>query len=121
MSTQSTDTDAPSRELTNLLRLNGASDAFINVILTDPEDANVSRNSCREEVLKWVRWNDGEITEDALEAPSFGGGFFEKVWHGEIGAAYGHADSNNQAILIEAFGINYLNSVRPADYPEVTA
>lgn len=112
---------APEQELIHLLRANGASDAFLTVIQTNPEDAGVETNKLRNEINKWVRWNDGEIDEDALQRPGFGGGFFEKVWHGEIGEAYGHADSNNKAILKEAFGVNYINRQRPAGYPEVTA
>lgn len=120
MSTQTTRDDDVSRELINTLRAVGASDAFITVIQTSPEEAGAERNSCRAEVLKWVRWNDGEVTEEAMK-PHYGGGFFKKVWDGEIGEAYGHADSNNQAILIEAFGVNYINRNRPSHLSEVTA
>lgn len=121
MSTTTSRDDEMSRELINVLRSAGASAAFIAVVKTDPEEAGAERNSCRAEVLKWIRWNDGEVSEDSLEDPSFGGGFFEKVWNGEIGAAYGHADTNNQAILIEAFGVNRINRDRPAHLSEVTA
>jgi len=120
MSMQTTDGEEVNRELINTLRAVGASDAFITVIQTKPEEAGAKRNSCRDEVLKWVRWNDGEVTQEAMK-PTYGGGFFKKVWDGEIGEAYGHADSNNQAILIEAFGVNYLNRVLPSHAPKVMA
>lgn len=119
MSMQTTD-DEMSRELINTLRAVGASDAFITVIQTSADEAGAKRNSCRAEVLKWLDWNDGEVTEEAMK-PHYGGGFFKKVWDGEIGEAYGHADSNNQAILIEAFGANYINRALPAHAPKVTA
>lgn len=112
---------APEQELIHLLRVEGASDAFITVIQTDPEEAGAKKNSCRNEINKWIRWNDGEIDEDALQRPGFGGGFFEKLWNGNLYEAYNHADANNQRILQEAFGLAYINRQRPTGYPEVTA
>lgn len=111
----------PEDELISLLRAEGASDEFLVLLETDPEEAGVERNSCRSEINKWIRWNDGEISEDALERPGFGGGFFEKMWRGDLYAAYNHADMNNKALLKLAFGISRINSDRPVGYSEVTA
>lgn len=110
----------PEAELTHLLRAEGASDAFITLIKTNPEEAGVEVNKARNEVNKWIRWNDGEVEEEALK-PHYGGGFFKKMWDGEVYEAYNHADSSNKALLREAFGLSYINRQRPAGYPEVTA
>jgi hypothetical protein len=111
----------PERELINLLRESGASDAFITLLKTNSEDVGVERNSCRAEINKWVRWNDGEINEEAVRELSFGGGFFKEMWNGELYNAFKRADSSNKAILTEAFGLAYINSQRPAGRPKVTA
>lgn len=101
----------PERELINTLRTVGASDVFITMIQTSIEGTAAEKNSCLWEVNKWVRWNDGEVTEKAMK-PNYGGSFFTAMWEGDVGNAYSRADNNNRALLVEAFGKKYIEDQR---------
>lgn len=86
-------------ELLGALRAAGASDVAITLADTHVEGV---RHSVLEELKKWA---DGgaPTVESVEEAARLGGGFFQKVWEGDIVDAFLHADSNNQRLFREAF------------------
>lgn len=110
-------TDLTRFEKDNLL-LAGASEELIEMCETEVDGLvrrdgkPVDRNSVLEEVKKYTRkWE----TLDENSAPGFshmGGGFFSKIWDGELYAAYNHADQNNKAIMAEAFDARQINEGR---------
>lgn len=55
---------------------------------TDPEDANLPN------------------VDDVKEAQRLGGGFFGKLWDGELCAAFTHADHNNQKLMLDEFTVD---------------
>lgn len=86
-------------ELLGALRAAGASEVAITLARTHIEGV---RHSVLEELRKWA--DDGAPTVDSVEkAARLGGGFFQKVWDGDIVDAFLHADSNNQRLFREAF------------------
>lgn len=94
--------DEHNDELHDALDAAGASQmmhAFMNVRVPH-------RHSVVEEVYKWR--DDGDI-EDAIEtAQRLGGGFFQKVWNGDVLEAFKHADGNNQRVIAEAYAKDFL-------------
>jgi hypothetical protein len=101
--------DTHNDELHNVLTDLGASQmmhAFVNVRVPH-------RHSVVEEMHKWhsdYDEYDGENDlEEAVEtARRLGGGFFQTVWEGDVLDAFKQADSNNQRIIAEAYGKDYL-------------
>ena len=86
-------------ELLGALRAAGASDVAITLADTHVEGV---RHSVLEELKKWSE--GGVPTVEAVEtAQQLGGGFFGKVWDGDLADAFMHADSNNQQIIAEAY------------------
>lgn len=73
--------------------------AFVNVQVPH-------RHSVVEELHKWA--DDGDIEEAVETAHRLGGGFFQKVWEGDVLEAFKHADGNNQRIIAEAYAKDYL-------------
>lgn len=88
-------------ELHDVLTELGASQmmhAFVNVRVPH-------RHSVVEELHKWY---DGDMEEAVETAHRLGGGFFQKVWEGDVLEAFKHADGNNQRIIAEAYAKDYL-------------
>jgi len=93
--------DENSEELHAVLDEAGASQmvhAFVNVRVPH-------RHSVVEELWKW---DEGDIEEAVETAQRLGGGFFQKVWEGDVLEAFKHADHNNQRIIAEAYAKDYL-------------
>lgn len=117
--TDFTDTtpDLTDREKT-LLRTAGASEELIEMCETEVDGLEradgkpVNRHSVLQEVKKYTRkWED--LDEDSAgNYTHLGGGFFSKMWDGELYAAYNHADYNNKAIMAEAFDARQINNGR---------
>lgn len=109
------------------LRLAGASEALIQMCDTEisylkqSDGSPVDRHSVLTEVKKYTRkWED----LDEVSAHNFthlGGGFFSKIWDGELYEAYNCADPNNKAIMLEAFNINQINSGRKMHQSPINA
>jgi hypothetical protein len=95
--------DAHNDELHSVLDELGASQmmhAFVNVQVPH-------RHSVVEELHKWH--NDESTLDEAVRtAKRLGGGFFQKVWEGDVLEAFKHADGNNQRIIAEAYAKDYL-------------
>jgi hypothetical protein len=72
----------------------GASEAFIDVLRTDPP-LGVDRHSVRIEVKKQLR----EWDNDPENMTTYGGGFFTALWNGNRERFIGIADANNTEIL----------------------
>lgn len=70
------------------------------------------RHSVVEELHKW---DEGDIEEAVETAQRLGGGFFQKVWDGDVLEAFKHADGNNQRIIAEAYGKDYLLSLTSSE------
>jgi hypothetical protein len=135
--TELTDFNDPTPDLTDherrLLRWAGADERLIEVcefdiasMERDRDDGKaVYRNSVLEEVKKYLRGTDHvppSLTEEKVEEfTPYGGHFFTEMWEGDLYRAFSRADYNNQAILLEVFGLYRINATRPEGYPEVTA
>lgn len=119
-------TDLTDREKT-LLRTAGASEELITMCDTkidslERQDGKpVDRHSVLQEVKKYLReWED--LDEDsAADYRHVGGGFFSKIWDGELYAAYNHADYNNRAIMTEAFTTWEINNDRSTHQSPIKA
>ena len=95
--------DAHNDELHNVLDDCGASQmmhAFVNVRVPH-------RHSVVGELHKWAD-DDSTLDEAVRTAQRLGGGFFQKVWDGDVLEAFKHADGNNQRIIAEAYAKDYL-------------
>lgn len=69
---------------------------------------------CRHSILEeYAKWHDGDMEEAVETAQRLGGGFFQKVWDGELAEAFLHADGNNKQIMREAF--DKVRIIRDAD------
>jgi hypothetical protein len=92
-------------ELHSVLDNRGASQmmhAFVNVRVDH-------RHSVVEELHKWYDPQEERPFEEAVDtARRLGGGFFQKVWEGDVLEAFKHADSNNQKVIAEAYAKDYL-------------
>lgn len=92
-------------ELLGALRAAGASEVAITLARTQVPGL---RHSVLEELQKW---SDGTPTVESVEkAARLGGGFFQKVWEGDLVGAFLHADSNNQQLFHEAFALEELEA-----------
>lgn len=123
----------PTPDLTDqertLLRWAGADERLIEVCQFDISSMEnergdgkaVSRNSALTEVKKYLREWEALDEDNAEDFDHYGGHFFSALWDGDLYEAYSRADYNNQAILMEVFGVRRINSTRPAHAPEVTA
>lgn len=96
------------------LREKGASKMMRRIV---QERSVACRHSVLEEFAKWHS-DDGDIIEAVETAQRLGGGFFQKVWDGELFDALLHADGNNARIISEAFERDEViaASDQPADY-----
>lgn len=119
-------TDLTDREKT-LLRVAGASEELIEMCETEIDSLEradgkpVDRNSVLEEVKKYIReWEDLD-GDSAKGYTHVGGGFFSKIWDGELYAAYNHADRNNRAIMLEAFTTWEINNDRSTHQSPIKA
>ena len=128
-----TDFTDPTPDLTDqertLLRWAGADERLIEVCNFDvssmekkrDDGKTVARNSALVEVKKYLREWENLNEDNADDFDHYGGHFFGALWDGDLYKAYSRADYNNQAILMEVFGVRRINSTRPAHAPEVTA
>jgi hypothetical protein len=99
----------------DFLRKAGASEAFLTLIETDPEEADLSRNSAQREVKKYVY--SGDLDGDPEEFTHNGGVFFSTIWDGNLYQAYRYkADAFNVVLLKSVFGEARINADRP--HPE---
>ena len=121
--TELTDFTDPTPDLTdeerNLLRRAGASEELLQLcnqsiegVIRD-DGKEVDRHSVLSEVKKYLREWENLTEENAHSFEHVGGGFFSKMWEGNLYAAYGHADYNNQALMFEQFGVRKINDDRP--------
>jgi hypothetical protein len=95
--------DAHSEELHNALDELGASQmmhAFVNVRVPH-------RHSVVQELHKYHDY-DRSVEEAAEKARRCGGGFFQKVWGGDVLDAFKHADGNNRRVIAKAYGKDHL-------------
>jgi len=76
----------------------GASEAFISMYLSTAGDR---RHSIREELDSGY---GGEVLERGGDPSNAGGGFFAKVWNGDLFDAFLHADGSNTPLMLEVFG-----------------
>lgn len=79
----------------------GASDLFIDLLTFPKGAADVPRHSIEQEVKKYVYWG---LPKDPDDLVTRGGGFFQKMWDGELFEAWCHADINNKLMLLACFG-----------------
>ena len=121
--TELTDFTDPTPDLTDdekdLLREAGADEKLIE--LCDTQVNGIERNSSLQEVKKYLReWEN--LNEDTADGfTHLGGGFFTKMWNGNLWKAYGHADQNNKELMKEAFGLRRINNERPAHRSKIQA
>lgn len=88
-----------SEDIHNALDEAGASEMMHRLIDVRPDGI---RHSVLEELMKW---SDGDTpTVEAVEkAERLGGGFFGKVFDGDVVDVFLHADGNNQHIIAKAY------------------
>lgn len=65
------------------------------------------RHSVVEELHKWY---DGEFDVAVEKAQRLGGGFFTKVWNGDVLESFKVADGNNKRIIAEAYTKDFLHA-----------
>ncbi|AGM10845.1 hypothetical protein M192_gp034 [Halorubrum tailed phage 8] len=130
--TELTDFTDPTPDLTDherrLLRWAGADERLIEVCSFDvtsmestrDDGKAVTRNSALVEVKKYLREWESLTEEKAEDFTHYGGDFFSALWDGDLYRAWGRADYNNRAILLEVFGEYRINATRPEHAPEVT-
>jgi hypothetical protein len=99
MSSTTTSSGDESNEIPNSvideLREAGASRIFLRVIQTPTDDLDgVTRNSARQEILKYIDWSDDGTVNGYL---NYGGGFFQSLFNDDN--PEGSADANNEKIL----------------------
>jgi hypothetical protein len=131
-----TQSDGDEAQLTedefDLLRANGASDATIRMCrqsvegLFRDDDLPVDRHSVRQECIKYVRGrnedHDAPLTQETVDSFSqYGGGFFSKIWDGDLHGAYAHADPNNVALMEEVFNVGEINRTRNESWKQTVS
>lgn len=99
--TNSAEYQIPNRVLDELREV-GVSEIFIDVITTPAKEAGVQRNSARIEILKYIKWSDGE-NKSVTDYMNFGGHYFQSLRNLEREEIPGHADLNNQKLLRYVF------------------
>jgi len=128
--TELTDFTDPTPDLTeqerSLLRQAGASEkllqmcnAEINGVIRDDGKA-VNRHSVLQEVKKYLREWENLTEETVNEFDHYGGHFFTALWNGNLYDAYRRADYNNQALLLDAFGVRRINDDRDSHQTPLT-
>lgn len=79
-----------------------------------------TRNSVLKEVKKYLREWENLDEESADDFSHLGGSFFSAIWDGDLYRAYSRADYNNQAIMVNVFGVREINNDRPMHADPIT-
>lgn len=96
----------------------GASEVFLTLIDTDPEEAGGVHNSVRQEARRYLFY--GDLDGDPGDFTHEGGIFFTRMWDGDLYEAYRHADIASGPLLESVFGVERINSARSDDAPPVS-
>lgn len=96
--------------------IQAAGGSTVAITLADTRVEGV-RHSVLEELKKWA---DGGMptVESVEEAARLGGGFFQKVWEGDLSEAFMHADSSNQRIIAAAYSKGVVQAHADSEYDE---
>lgn len=99
----------------------GASEAILDLIKFPAESIGINRNSARQEVRKYVFWDDLDGNPDEFD--HLGGHFFTAMWDGDLFEAWVRADLNNKVLMMEVFDEERIISAaieqgKPEDYAE---
>jgi hypothetical protein len=103
------------------LREAGASDEMLDMVKAKPGLAGISRNSCKQEVKKYVFWES--LEGDPEDFTPMGGHFFSALWDGNLFDAWRRADLNNKSLMLEIYGesriiADGITRGHPTDYAE---
>lgn len=97
----------------------GASDVFMDLLTFSEAEVGVNRHSIKEKIQSHAFFD--RLGGDPETFAHSGGGFFRKMWEGDLFMAYCHADLNNKPLMRACFGKERIiqagiESGEPSDY-----
>lgn len=103
------------------LREAGASEEFLDMVETDPEQYGVPENSAAQKIRSLIRTGDLNLSADPEDFRFCAGGFLTKLWNGDLFGAWRKADLNNTPLMLEVYGkriiiTNAIAQGEPKDY-----